>query len=92
MNLQAKISLTNLRSDWDIGQLIHAIGDRNVSLNRKAYTAPTKQYVQAVEIEMELQPRQRTIVIAHPLDQSEAEEREFERRHKRVGQRARAEK
>lgn len=81
-NVQARIVLAGLRTDFQIGDLIDKIGGREISLNRKSVTSTTKKYCQVMGIQFKPMDQQ-TILTVEPLDQTGQMLLQLERRIKR---------
>jgi hypothetical protein len=83
VNITGTLTLTGIRTEYIVGDLIKSIEGRKISLNRKATASGLTQYVQVTEKEILLQPKHRTILRLMPLDQSEAAIRSLERKRRR---------
>lgn len=86
LHIEGTLQTVGLRIDYEIGDLLRKIEGRNVSLNRKATDSGEVLYPQISGIQY-LPLQQKTILFVEPLDQSEAELRDLERRRRKSGKR-----
>lgn len=84
LHIEGTMQTVGLRIDYEIGDLLRRIDGRNVSLNRKATDSGEVLYPQITAIQY-LPLEQRTVLYVEPLDQSEAELRDLERRRRKSG-------
>lgn len=82
-NVTGTLSLSGIRPEFRISDLLTEINGRKISLNRVDSASGTEKYCQITEIETVFQPQQRTILKLLPLDQTEAALRERERKRRR---------